>query len=295
VSFAADRELELSAGTLAYREVGEGRPVLFLHGLLVDGRLWRKVVPSLAGHGRCIVPDWPLGAHRRALRPDADLSPPALADLVAEAIERLGLDRPVLVANDTGGAIAQVLVARRPELLGGLVLTPCDAFENFLPPLFRGLQWLAHVPPLLRVATRPLAARPLRRLPMAFGWLTKRPIPEDIVDAWLEPWFTDPGVRRDTVKLLRGISARYTLDAAERLPRFAGPSTVVWATEDRVFPLEHGRRLAALLRSPLVEVADSYSFVPEDRPEILVAVLRDFLVSAAVGAGGEVTRSSGAS
>jgi pimeloyl-ACP methyl ester carboxylesterase len=130
---------------------------------------------------------------------------------------------------------------------------------------------------------------------MAFGWLTKRPMPEDIVDAWLEPWFTDPGVRRDTVKLLRGISARYTLDAAERLPRFAGPSTVVWATEDRVFPLEHGRRLAALLRSPLVEVADSYSFVPEDRPEILVAVLRDFLVSAAVGAGGEVTRSSGAS
>jgi pimeloyl-ACP methyl ester carboxylesterase len=277
VSFSPDRELELSAGTLAYREVGEGRPVLFLHGLLVDGRLWRKVVPSLAANARCIVPDWPLGAHRRALAPDADLSPPGIASLVAEAIERLELDRPVLVANDTGGAIAQVLVAGRPGLLGGLVLTPCDAFDNFLPPLFRPLQWLARTPPLLRLATRPLGARRLRRLPMAFGWLSKRPIPDDIVDAWLEPWFTDPGVQRDTVKLLRGISSRHTLDAAERLARFPGPSLVVWAREDRVFPLDHGRRLAALLHAPLVEVADSYSFVPEDRPEILVAALREYL------------------
>jgi pimeloyl-ACP methyl ester carboxylesterase len=279
VSFAPDRELALSAGALAYREMGEGRPVLFLHGLLVDGRLWRKVVPSLAGNARCVVPDWPLGAHRRALDPGADLSPTGVADLVAEAIERLELDRPVLVANDTGGAIAQILVGRRPELLGGLVLTPCDAFDNFLPPPFRPLQWLARVPPLLRVATRPLGARPLRRLPMAFGWLAKRPIPHEVVDAWLEPWFTDAGVRRDTVKLLRGISGRHTLDAAERLPRFAGPSLVVWAREDRVFPFEHGRRLAALLRAPLVEVADSYSFVPEDRPEVLVAALRTYLAA----------------
>jgi pimeloyl-ACP methyl ester carboxylesterase len=281
VSFTADSEVELSAGTLAYREVGEGRPLLFLHGLLVDGRLWRKVVPSLARNGRCVVPDWPLGAHRRALRRDADLSPPGVAGLVAEAIERLGLDRPVLVASDTGGAIAQVLVARRPELLGGLVLTPCDAFENFLPPVFRPLQWLARVPPVLRVATRPLAARPLRRLPNAFGWLTKRPIPDDVVDSWLEPFFTDAGVRRDTTKLLRGISARHTLDAAARLPRFAGPSTVVWAAEDRVFPIAHGRRLAALLRARLVEVPDSYAFVSEDRPDVLVAAVRDHLAAAA--------------
>jgi pimeloyl-ACP methyl ester carboxylesterase len=279
VSFAPDREVELSSGTLAYRELGDGRPVLFLHGLLVDGRLWRKVVPSLTGSARCIVPDWPLGAHRRALAPDADLSPPGIAGLVAETIERLGLERPVRVANVTGGAIAQILVARRPELLGGLVLTPCDAFENFLPPPFRPLQWLARVPPLLRVATRPLAARPFRRLPMAFGWLTKRPIPDEVVDAWLEPWFTDPGVRRDTVKLLRSISSRHTLDAAERLPRFAGPSLVVWAREDRVFPLDHGRRLAALLRASLTEVEDSYSFVPEDRPDVLVAELRRFLAA----------------
>jgi pimeloyl-ACP methyl ester carboxylesterase len=276
VSVGADRELALSAGPLAYRDVGEGRDLLFVHGLLVDGRLWRKVLPSLAGDFRCVVPDWPLGSHRRALRADADVSPPAIADLIAEAIERLGLERPVVVASDTGGALAQILAARRPELLGGLVLTPCDAFENFLPPLFRPLQWLARTPPpVMRAAVRPLAARRLRRLPNAYGWLTKRPIPDEVTDAWLEPWFTDRGVQRDTMKLLRGVSPVHTLDAAARLPRLHAPSLVVWAREDRVFPFEHGRRLATLLRAPLVEVHDSLSFVAEDRPDVLVAAVRN--------------------
>jgi len=115
-----------------------------MHGLLVDGRLWRKVVPRLEGDFRCIVPDWPLGSHVRALRPDADLSPPGLARIVADLMEALDLDGVTLVGNDTGGAISQLVATRHRERLARLVLTPCDAFEVFPPALFKPLVWAAH-------------------------------------------------------------------------------------------------------------------------------------------------------
>ncbi len=111
-----DKRVELSAGPIAYRDVGEGNPILFLHGFLVNGLLWSKVTPLLPDH-RCIVPDWPLGSHAEPMSPDADLDPTAHADLVAEFIRALGLGRVTLVGNDSGGAICQITAARHPELI----------------------------------------------------------------------------------------------------------------------------------------------------------------------------------
>src|SRR5919106_3974755 len=127
-------EARLSQGTIHYSESGEGPPIVFVHGLLVDGRLWRKVTPLLEDRFRCIVPDLPLGSHQQAMNPDADLSPPGLARIVDGFLAALDLDRVTLVANDTGGAIAQVTAANHADRIGRLVLTNCDAFENFLPP-----------------------------------------------------------------------------------------------------------------------------------------------------------------
>src|SRR3954453_3631883 len=83
------RDLRLSSGTIRYRERGSGPAVVFVHGLLVNADLWRKVVPAVAAGHRCIAPDWPLGSHEVAMRPDADLSPPGVARLIAEFLEAL--------------------------------------------------------------------------------------------------------------------------------------------------------------------------------------------------------------
>ncbi|HEV2813795.1 MAG TPA: alpha/beta hydrolase [Solirubrobacteraceae bacterium] len=268
--------VELSQGTIQYRDEGEGRPVVFVHGVLVNGLLWRRVTPKLEGL-RAIVPDWPLGSHGVPLNPGADLTPPGLARLVAGFIDALGLDDVVLVGNDTGGAISQIVAANHPDRIGALVLTSCDAFENFLPPMFRGLQVAARVPGALPAFLAPLRVRAARNLPLAFGWLRKRAIEPEVSDAYVRPYFDHAGVRRDLRKVLAGISSRHTLDAAARLSAFDRPALVAWSAEDRFFPAEHGRRLAEILPDArYVEIPDSYTFSPEDQPGGLATLLRDF-------------------
>lgn len=271
-------EIELSAGTVRYRDTGSGPPLVFVHGLLVDGTLWRKVTPRLEGRFRCIAPDLPLGSHTVAMKPDADLSPPGVARLIGELLEKLDLRDATLVANDTGGALTQILLANGPtERIGRVVLTPSDAFDNFFPPLFRPLQVLARVPGAVNGVIQSLRAPALRRLPLAYGWLTKRRVPNDVTAAWVRPCQTDRGVRRDTAKLLRSVSSRYTLEAAERLHHFDRPVLIAWAPEDRFFPIEHARRLAELFPDARVEeIADSWTFVPEDQPERLAELVEAF-------------------
>jgi pimeloyl-ACP methyl ester carboxylesterase len=249
-----------------------------VHGLLVDGTLWRKVVPSLEGRFRCIVPDWPLGSHTVPMKPSADLTPPGIARLFAEFLEKLDLRDVTLVANDTGGALTQILMASgRTDRIGRVVLTPCDAFDNFLPPMFRPLQWLARVPGAVYPVVQQLRVPALRRLPLAFGWLTKRRVPNEVTAAWLRPAQTDKGVRRDIARLLRGVDSRYTLEAAEKLSGFDRPVLIAWAPEDRFFPREHADRLASILPDARIEeVPDSYTFVSEDQPELVARLVGEF-------------------
>ncbi|HEV3094882.1 MAG TPA: alpha/beta hydrolase [Solirubrobacteraceae bacterium] len=282
-------EVELSAGAIRFREQGKGKSVVFIHGLLVNGTLWRKVLPLLAeDQFRCLVPDWPLGSHEAPMKPAADLSPLGVARLVAEFMEKLDLHDVTLVANDTGGAIVQLLAADQPERVGRLVLTPSDAFENFFPPIFRALQYAARMPVLLTAGIQPLRVRALRRLPIAFGLLSKRPIPAAVTDAWLRPFLTNRSIRRDTAAFIRAVNARDTISAAERLRYFQQPVLLAWASEDRLFPLEHAHRLAAILPNARVEeIHDSYTFVPEDQPERLAELIADFTATSHTTTGNE--------
>jgi pimeloyl-ACP methyl ester carboxylesterase len=278
------REVQLSAGTVRYRDTGRGPVAVFVHGLGVDGSLWRKVVPGLETSFRCVVPDWPLGSHTIAMQPEADMTPRGVASLIVEFLEALDLRDVTLVANDTGGALAQLVVTQHPERVGRLVLTPCDALENFLPTKFRFLQWIARVPGGFFLLYQPLRIAALRRLPLAFGLLSKRPIPSSVTDGWVRPMMTDRGVRRDTARFLRAVDPRDTLDAASRLGNFDGPVLLAWSTDDPVFPLSDARRLAAAAsRASIVEIPDTYGFVPEDQPERLTAVIRDFATSGGAG------------
>jgi pimeloyl-ACP methyl ester carboxylesterase len=270
-------ELKLPQGTIRYRESGDGPPLLFLHGLLVDGQLWRKLTPLLDGRFRCLVPDLPLGSHRAPMNADADLSPPGLARIVAGFMEELGLDDVTLLANDTGGAIAQITAADHPQRIGRLILTNCDAFENFLPPAFRPLQWAARVPGALNGMMQGMRLAPMRRLPIAYGRLIKRDFAAAPTRDWVEPFLSDRDVRRDTVKVLKGIDPRYTFEAAEKLRSFDRPTLLAWATEDRFFKPEFAERLAAAIPGARLErIEDSYTFVCEDQPERLASLVEAF-------------------
>jgi pimeloyl-ACP methyl ester carboxylesterase len=272
-------EIELSAGTIEYTDTGGAGPVIvLLHGLMMDASLWDGPVAELAAGYRCLAPTLPLGAHRIAMRPDADLSLPAIAALAAEFLDRLDLRDVILVGSDTGGALVQLIVAGGAERVAQIVLVSCDAFDNF-PPGLTGKTLVAagRLPPaLFGLFMQQLRLRPARRLPLAFGWLTRR---GDAATArWVRPVLTQPAIRRDTVRLLRTIARDkgLLLDAAGQLPSFTGPALVVWAAGDRVMPPAHGPRLAALFpRGRLVEVPDSYTLIPLDQPAALGRLIRE--------------------
>src|SRR5919198_2033159 len=272
-------EVRLPQGAIRYRDAGSGEPIVFVHGLLVNGELWRNVVPPLAGEFRCIVPDLPLGSHRIAMEASAELSPPGVARLVSEFLAALELDGVTLVGNDTGGAICQLVAAHHPDRLARLVLTPCDAYENFLPPAFRPLQYAARVPGLIATLIQGGRIGAIRRGPLGFGLLSKRrPIDDEVLQGYLGPFLSDHRVRRDALKVLRGISNRQTLEAAERLRRFEHPTLIAWAPEDRFFKLRFAKRLAEEIpEARLVEVEDSFTFVPEDQPERLAELIAGFI------------------
>lgn len=273
-------ELELSFGPIEYQDTGGGGPaIVLLHGVLMDGSLWRKVVPALAGELRCIVPTLPLGGHRRPMNPDADLTLRAQARLVAELLERLDLHDVTLVSNDWGGA--QVLVSEGcDERVGRLVLASCEAFDNYPPGLpGRNLVVTARIPGALYLALQGLRLRPLQRLPISYGWMCKRPIPAEVLNAWLTPARTQPAIRRDARKYMLGSPSKAELlEMADRQAAFRGPVLIAWASEDRVMPPEHGRRLAKLFTDArLVEIADSYTLIPEDRPADLARAILEFV------------------
>jgi pimeloyl-ACP methyl ester carboxylesterase len=279
-------EVELSAGTIDYGDTGGDGPVLvLLHGLAMDGSLWRHVVGELRHDHRCVVPTLPLGAHRHPMHPDSDLSLGGHARLIAEFLERLDLRDVTLVQSDMG--FAQVLAGQRPERVARLVLTSCEAFDNYPPGLpGRTMGLMTKLPGGLNALIQPVRLRALRRLPFALGWMSKRPIPHDVTDAWFRQLLSRREIRRDLLKYVRAARRKDMAAASESVASFDRPALVIWATEDRVMPLEHGRRLAELLpQGRLVEIADSYTLIPEDQPGELARLIREFVgASAAVEA-----------
>jgi pimeloyl-ACP methyl ester carboxylesterase len=273
-------EIELDAGVIEYHDSGGDGPVLVLiGGLAMDWRLWREVIEGLGGDYRCIAPTMPLGSHRRAMNADADLSLRGQGRIVANLIEGLGLDEVTLAFNDWGGAqtmIADGLV----EQVGRLVLVSCDAFENYPPGLAGQAALLsAKLPGGLALMRQTILRRPLRRLPFVYGQMSKRGVPDELIRSWLEP-LRRREIQRDLRKYVGDVrqGKRDMAAATSSLTGFERPVLVVWDREGRMMPNEHGPRLAAAFPDArLVEVEDSYTLVPIDRPDALVAELRRFV------------------
>ncbi|HEY4065777.1 MAG TPA: alpha/beta fold hydrolase, partial [Burkholderiaceae bacterium] len=223
------------------------------------------------------VPELPLGSHEVPLRADADLSPKGLAAIVAGVLDALDLDDVTLVGNDTGGALCQLVVVEHPQRVGRLVLTDCDAFENFPPKAFRSMVTAAKAPGMLRAMLEPMRIPAARRLPIAYGGLTKRPVPRDVTDGWTLRALKDGGVLRDLRKVLIGIDPAVLLDNAPKLAQFGKPVLLAWGSEDKFFPVAHAHRLAAIFPDARVEeIADAYTFVSWDQPGRLAELIGAF-------------------
>lgn len=274
------RTVELPQGRLQYFDAGRGDPILFVHGGFVNANLWRKVVPLLASDFRCVVPDFPFGSHTIPM-PGADLgSAQGLVSLVTETVDALELDAVTLLGMDTGGAICQFVVTRRPERVSRLVLTSCDYRDNFPPPLFTHLKLMARMPDRLQTLLfSPMRLRAPRRLPVGFGWLAHTH-DDAVEDTWVLPALEDRDVLADTKRMLRIFDRELLNRTADLLGTFDGPALVAWSADDRVFPVEHGRRLASELRNARFElIRGARTFSMEDQPERLAALIAEFMTA----------------
>jgi pimeloyl-ACP methyl ester carboxylesterase len=271
------RTLDLGGGRRIRAHVtGEGPPIVFVHGALVNANLWRKVVSRLDGYTRVAL-DMPLGSHLEPMPKDADLTPPALADLIADSLEALDLRDVTLVGNDTGGGLSQIVATRRPDRIGALVLTSCDAFDNFPPRFFRIVLAPARIPGVIPVGFGGLRLRPLRRLPIAYGWLSTEPIDRDAEDSYVLPVLSRSPIRRDVRKLLGGLDPSHTLDAAAKLASWDRPTLIAWSEKDRFFPPEHAERLAKLIPGARLEwIEGARTFSPEDAPDRVAELIGTF-------------------
>lgn len=281
------KTVETPHGPIAFRDLGAGEPILFVHGLLVDGRLWSGVAERLQGDFRCIVPDWPMGSHKRPMRADADLSPPGQVEIIVAAMDELGLERATIVGNDTGGAISQMLAASHPDRVERLVLTNCDTFEKFPPFPFSLMPPISRAPGGMTALMAPFRIGALRRF--TYGLLAKHPIPPQLVDDWLAPSLGEAAIGRDVAKLLRGADKSQTIAAAEGLRSFERPLRFAWASEDRFFKLADAERLAAIAPDARIEpIADAKTFVPLDQPARVAELIAGFVREGATAAASKI-------
>ena len=270
------QEIQLQAGKIRYREAGEGTPIVFVHGFLVDGRLWEGVVDRLSDRFRCLAPDWPLGAHQMAMNPKADLTPPGIARLIAEFIERLELEDVTLVGNDSGGAISQVLAANHPERIARLALTNCDTHENFPPGIFKAMPPLAKLPGGMQVMSAPFRIPAVAR--RAFAPFARTKISDALLASWMRPSTQDSGVMHDTKKVTAGMNNRHTLAAAKKLQTSNIPLRLLWAPGDKFFPIKYAERLASEVpNSQLIQIENAKTFVPLDQPQRVADEIASFV------------------
>lgn len=272
-------EVQLSAGPIDYGDSGgEGRPIVFIGGLPHDERLWDGVVAELQPQFRCLTPVLPLGAQRKPLRPDADLSLPGLSLMVSEFLERLDLRDVIVCFNDWGGA--QTMISHDGvDRVGALVLISCETADNYPPGVAGRIAalsgWLPGGFGVMRFA---LASPALRRLPFTYGRMSKRGVSDELMHRWLQP-LKRPEIRRDTRRYVRDVRrGRREIQAATPLLRsFERPVLVVWDEEGTMMPNSEGGRLAeSFPNSTYVELPDCYTLIPIDQPEALAREISQF-------------------
>jgi pimeloyl-ACP methyl ester carboxylesterase len=273
------KSVEVAAGTIEYREEGDptGRPVVLLHGLLMNNTQWNLALPLLPSGFRYLLPVLPMGGHRVPMREDADLTLPGMVDIVGDFLDALDLDDVTLIVTDWGGPLFLTDIGR-DKRVARLVICPSEAFDNFPPGLPGKVAWLASRNTLtVSLAMRQLKIGWLRRQWLVFGQMAKKPVPQDIVDDWMSAGLADRRIRQDLVKYCRTTFDKAELiRATKRLADFDGDVLVLWS-RNPVMPGEHATQLADLTNGTLRYVDDANVLVMLDQPERTAREIGAFL------------------
>lgn len=270
--------VDVASGPIAYQDTGgDGPTLVFGHGLLMDGRQWRKVIPLLPGY-RCITPTLPMGAHTRPMKQDADLTETGVARILADFLDALELEDVTLVLNDWGGGQFMITEGRDGRI-ARLVLASCTAFDNYPPEPARPAALLCRLPGGGWLLSRMFGTRFFRHSTRAYGAMSKSGLPDALYDEWFRPAVENAAIRRDLVKFATGAPSRSRLlELSEEMRTFDRPVLVVWARDDLMMPLDHADQLVELYpNATKLVVEDSWTLIPEDQPELMAQALRDFV------------------
>ncbi|SHL43072.1 Pimeloyl-ACP methyl ester carboxylesterase [Bradyrhizobium lablabi] len=264
-------------GNIAYREAGSGPVAIFVHGVLLNGHLWDRLIEQLAGTRRCIAIDILAHGATRA-GADQDLSFDAQANMLAAFCQAMKFDRVDVVANDSGGGIAQIFAARHPERIRSLVLTDCDAHDNWPPKQAEPLHRLAKAGGLGAIGQRMLEDVAFARTSFGTGFEHPEQLSPEDFKTWLEPLFDSPASVRNLERFITAFDNRQTVAVEPLLRKLEAPTLIVWGTADVFFPVKWAYWLRGAIPGAreVVELEGAKLFFSWERPVELATALRNF-------------------
>lgn len=265
---ATKRSVQTPSGRIAYTEQGTGPVALFVHGVLLNGHLWRHQLRHLSDIRRCIAVD--LLAHGDTeIAGNQDVSVTANANMLEEFLDALNIEQVDLVGNDSGGGIAQIFAASHPQRVRSLTLTDCDAHDNWPPEAFKPFLAMAAGGGLRGTLDAMLSDKSVYRSPQALGPAYERPerVTDDSIETYLRPLVRTEQRTRDFQRFLAAFDNTQTLAVEARLQTLKAPTLIVWGTDDVYFDVKWSRWLADTIPGTRrrVELEEARIFFPEER------------------------------
>jgi pimeloyl-ACP methyl ester carboxylesterase len=266
------------SGRIGYAEAGEGPVALFVHGVLLNGHLWRHQLDELSDVRRCIAPD--LLAHGDTeISPEQDVSVSANATMLREFLDALGVEQVDLVGNDSGGGICQIFAAQNPGRIRSLTLTDCDTHDNWPPEPFKPFLEMAAGGGLRGALTAMLADKNVYRSAGALGPAYQHPerVTDETIDAFLKPLLRSDQRLHDLERFLAAFDCKHTVAVEGRLRKLTAPTLIVWGTDDIYFDVKWSHWLADTIPGTRkrVELEGARVFFPEERSGEFNQLLRE--------------------
>jgi len=264
------RSVQTTSGRISYLEQGVGPVALFVHGVLLNGHLWRHQLTNMSDVRRCLALD--LLAHGDTeIAPDQDVSVTANAKMLKEFLDALKIDQVDVVGNDSGGGIAQIFAALYPERVRSLTLTDCDTHDNWPPEAFKPFLAMAAGGGLRETLDAILSDKSIYRSPQALGPAYEHPeqVSDDSIETYLRPFVRSDQRTRDLQRFLAAFDNKHTLAIEPQLRTLRVPTLIAWGTDDVYFDVKWSRWLADNIPGTRrrVEFKDARIFFPEERWE----------------------------
>jgi len=283
-----EHSVQIASGRIGYQEQGSGPVALFVHGVLLNSHLWRHQLAQLSDIRRCIAVD--LMAHGRTeIAPSQDVSVTAQAQMLLQFLDALDIEQVDLVGNDSGGGIAQIFAATHPQRVRSLVLTNCDAHDNWPPEAFKPVLAMSAAGGLPGTLQAMLADKSVYRSAQALGPAYEDPqqVSDETIARYLQPHVRTPQRTQDLERFLASFDASHTLAVEAGLKALAAPTLIVWGTDDIYFDVRWSTWLAETIPGTRrrVEFDGARIFFPEERWAEFNAELRGFWTAGPSGRG----------